>query len=128
MTTSPDFSVADVLAWARTKPADGSYTYADASNCALCQFLRDTGRAGSPSVDPDSYGDLSATDWHVRKPLPAGANDAALGRDEFGIPGRLTFGALVARLEALSPDQVIPPSEWTRLDAYMIDELVGREA
>jgi hypothetical protein len=30
---SPDFTVADVLAWARTKPADGS----NASNCSSCE-------------------------------------------------------------------------------------------
>lgn len=42
---STDFTVADVLAWARTKPADEQFDYGDADKCAIAQFGRDTGRA-----------------------------------------------------------------------------------
>ena len=41
---SPDFTVADVLAWARTKPADEGYNFCDSSACAIAQFGLETGR------------------------------------------------------------------------------------
>jgi hypothetical protein len=80
---SPDFTVADVLAWARTKPSGEDYNFRDARNCALAQFGIATGRrhlVGVGEVDakyPAIYGAVN--------PL----------EDDF------TFGGLVKRLEAL---------------------------
>jgi hypothetical protein len=109
MTTSPDFSVADVLAWARTKPAGEVYNYVDPTNCALCQFLRETGRATEPNVNPFTWRDgVKAT---KRFSLPNGL-DAALSED--------TFGALATRLEALIPE---PRSVWTHQVAYLSDRV-----
>lgn len=42
--TKADFTLADVLAWARTKPAGEEYNFCDASNCAVAKFGRETGR------------------------------------------------------------------------------------
>jgi hypothetical protein len=89
---SVDFTVADVLAWARTRPADEAYEYVDGRNCAMCQFLRGTGRAAEPRV---GFG------WRdgdgAEHPLPWNLCSAA-----FGDGGKTTFGGLVKRLEALS--------------------------
>lgn len=81
---SPDFTIADVLAWARTKPVGGEYDFCDAGYCAVAQFGRATGRRHL--IDLDSA-DLKAYNPDV-------ANAAA----EFP----WTFGALVGRLERLS--------------------------
>jgi hypothetical protein len=50
---STDFTINDVLTWARTKPADEAYSYLDNSGCAVAQFLRETGRAAKPIVYSD---------------------------------------------------------------------------
>lgn len=115
--SQPDFTISDVLAWARTKPADERYDYDDVANCAMCQFLRDTGRASDPNVGSLTWDDLDNLETLDSVPF-----DPRL--DKVVKHGSHTFGALVTRLEALCPDQVIPPSEWTRLDSYMTDELV----
>lgn len=100
MTTAPDFSVRDVLQWARTKPADERYRYSDVNNCAVAQFCR-----------------------HQSVPLYGPARqrlEDALAPYVFDTPyydGWREFGALVTRLEALCPDTT--PSEWTRVNAYM---------
>lgn len=112
---SQDFTIADVLAWARTKPADKAYDYGSNGNCALCQFLRETGRCATPSVGGRTWSDRSL--WSGRASYPT-----------FDIPDPIgtaliaeTFGQLVSRLEKLAPERVVTPSEWTRLDAYMVD-------
>jgi hypothetical protein len=46
---------------------------------------------------------------------------AVLGEDRPGAEALWTFGQLVARLEALCPETIVTPSEWTRLDAYLAD-------
>jgi hypothetical protein len=61
-----DFTIADVLVWARTKPADEAYNYVDARDCALCQFLRETGRVASPSVNAWDFG---STEGGPRLPI-----------------------------------------------------------
>jgi hypothetical protein len=115
-----DFTIADVLAWARTKPADERYDYTASSNCALCQFLRETGRGVNPSVGPDGWsGGERGGNYKL---LPAGINNAVQDVDS-DAPRTVgwTFGELVKRLEKLCPKTIVPPSEWTRLDAYMLD-------
>jgi hypothetical protein len=113
--TAPDFTIADVLAWARTKPADEVYNYADFRNCAICQFLKETGRCADPAV--------TGSRWRCRsrggriyasfdKRINAAAN---------GPRYKDTFGELVERLEKLCPETHVPPSAWARLDAYMAD-------
>jgi NAD-dependent dihydropyrimidine dehydrogenase PreA subunit len=106
-----DFTIADVLAWARTKAAGKRYNYDNCFECALCQFLAETNRALRPLVELN--GDWSDCDGVSRGVAPKPLNYAVRDSD--------TFGALVARLEKLCPDAPVPPSEWTRLDAYMAD-------
>jgi len=74
-----DFTVAEFLAWARTKPADRVYNYWSTANCAASQFVR-----------AKSLGD---SDWDK---LHLGAAGLAIISEPW------TFGALVKRLEALS--------------------------
>ena len=104
-----DFSIADVLAWARTKPADEAYDYHDICGCALYQFCE---AKGLPVAS------CGGTDWCDHKGnrhrlLPQGCGVAS--------SGPWTFGAFVKRLEALAPETVVTRSDWTRLDAYLTD-------
>lgn len=120
---STDFTIADVLAWARTKPADERYNYSDNTNCALCQFLRETGRAVSPTVVPyfgadDPEGGWRDTEDGDLRQYGAALDDAVRGSSD---GRRWTFGALVKRLEKLAPDTIVTPNQWTRLDAYLTD-------
>jgi hypothetical protein len=105
-----DFTIADVLAWARTKPADEAYRYNSNTDCALCQFLRETGRAERPSVGGTTWRPVAFSG--VERRIPEQICQALLAD---------TFGALVKRLEALCPETVVTPSEWTKLDAYLTD-------
>jgi hypothetical protein len=124
-----DFTIADVLAWARTKPADARYDYGDPNNCALCQFLSDTGRAERPTVEMWGPIDWSPTDefpgkWmdkatgvgtvYPREWEPALAGDDTFSGDEES----WTFGQLVERLEALLP---AVSDTWTKSDSYLSD-------
>jgi hypothetical protein len=103
--TAPDFTIADVLAWARTKPADERYDFTNSLACALAQFGKATGRlhlVGSSG---------SATLFE----LGPDVEDAfACGSDDHE-----TFGQLVRNLEKLCPEQ--PRSDWSRLSSYMVD-------
>jgi hypothetical protein len=91
---SPDFSLSEFLAWARTKPAGERYCYFETGHCAVARFLRDTDRAARPNVGGTYWEDLA---------LPFGR------RPEHSIPEAArvpllrephTFGALAARIEA----------------------------
>lgn len=92
MATAADFTIADVLAWARTKPADGGYDYSSNNGCAIACFLIETGRSKNPLVGGDG-------EWDDRRgrerPSPEGLRDTARG-----VP--FTFGAFADRLEALT--------------------------
>jgi hypothetical protein len=68
-----DFTIADVLEWARTKPADEVYYYYDSFDCALCQFLKGTQRAERPRVKPHSVDAVGfwQDDWGDPIPYPA---------------------------------------------------------
>jgi hypothetical protein len=126
-----DFTIADVLAWARTKPADEKYDYSDSGNCALCQFLRETFRAASPSVRPYMPGETVGGGWREagrdRVPYPQELESALRADGAYDIPldEQWAFGELVERLEALLP----PVSDtWAKPDAYLTDiEDVARE-
>jgi hypothetical protein len=94
-TVSPDFTVADVLAWARTKPARRVYSYTGVEDCngfcALDYFLIETGRSAKPNVLPWSWTDSAGES----RPLPVGADEAVATRPR-------TFGALAERLETIA--------------------------
>jgi hypothetical protein len=118
-----DFTIADVLAWARTKPADEGYCYTSSGHCALCQFLRETGRAEKPGVDPLTWTDLAKHSGRVEFPIPPALDDALAAHGQFRdrTVNRWTFGALVERLGRLCPETIVTPSQWARLDAYLTD-------
>ena len=120
---NPDFTISDVLAWARTKPADERYDYSDGSNCALCQFLDETGRAANPRVDMWQLS--SAGQWYDADAPDAGAQYPAImepalnggcGFSKAGEPldDAWTFGGLVERLEKLI---------WLSPETYLVDEV-----
>jgi hypothetical protein len=105
---SADFTIADVLAWARTKPADEVYCYINAGGCAVAQFGAETNR-------PELVGVGLILSLGKRWLYDAVSPPDGMDHD--------TFGALVARLEALLPDKPISDT-WVKADAYMADELV----
>jgi hypothetical protein len=83
-----DQQVAD---WARTKPADETYSYVSCTECALAQFLTEAGIAKRPNVGGDDWGDLGS--HQPRQPISAKL--AAALHD-----GERTFGALAERLSS----------------------------
>ena len=94
---SPDFTIADVLAWARTRPADLEYGYSDSHACAVAQFGRATGRDHLVGIDAlfEAYPELDrAVNPEFRSP--------------YGTCWDLsfTYGGLVKRLETLMREQV----------------------
>jgi hypothetical protein len=99
-----DFTVADVLAWARTKPADEEYDFCDPGNCAIAQFGRETGRAGLSNL---ACFELEA----VRPGLLDALNPGYTHRCGF-----YSYGGLVERLEALAPAE---PSPWLNPQTYI---------
>lgn len=98
---SADFTIADVLAWARTKPAGERYSFVNSRVCAIAQFGLATDR-------PELVGLHSQALEEIDRRLLLAA---------VGFP--FTFGAFVARLEKLVQETPVTPSEWTRLDAYL---------
>jgi hypothetical protein len=108
-----DFTVADVLAWARAKPAAERYNYGDPRNCALCHFLRDTGRASIPTVSQLFGWGESGAPLSARRPYPVELEPALV---EGG-----TFGGLAKLLEAICHDTPVTQSDWAAIDAYLTD-------
>lgn len=115
----PDFSIADVLKWARTKPADGGYYYGDCNDCALCHFLIDTGRSKAPQVSPYLSPEDSTAGWRhegqdysERRHYPYVLEDA--------LATAHTYGELADLLEAILPAEPISDT-WTKADAYLTD-------
>lgn len=88
-----DFTLADVLAWARTKPVGETYYYSSCGHCAIAQFLKETGRAELPEVELDGAWIDAIGDGNGY--APEAVNSAAR---EYG-PGA-TFGAFAKRLES----------------------------
>jgi hypothetical protein len=93
-TVSPDFTVAEFLAWVRTKPADEEYDYGAPHDCAICQFLKATARTAPNAVIGMVYwvdvnGDARRIPFSVDKAADNGGQD-------------WTFGALAKRLETIA--------------------------
>lgn len=113
MTVSNDFSVADVLAWARTKPAGEPYQFVNAGVCALGQYARAHGwseaqaRCGSYEVYVSD--DLR---WAANPCGPVGTSKTLWGG---------TFGQFVKRLEKLCPETPVTKSDWLSIDTYLSD-------
>lgn len=102
-----DFAIADVLEWARTKPAEERYSYCDSTRCALAQFGKATGR-------PELTGPSGTAFLEAHDEL----------RGAFCGPGQDTFGRLVRELEALVPAAQITDT-WTKVDAYLTEQVVA---
>jgi hypothetical protein len=124
MTAMPtaDFTIADVLQWARTKPADEVYNFGSCGNCAFAQFLIASGHAQQPVV-----GGRIADKGLVWFDGKGGTHYAPteIGEAVVGLPRN--FGALADRLEALLPAEPLSDT-WTKADAYLTDiEAVARE-
>jgi hypothetical protein len=100
--TRTDFSLSEILAWARMKPADEEYRYTDPGNCAVCQFLAETGRASEPRVVLNFWRDGIGSDEHRRfdARISDAANSASLNGSFDGIG---TFGGFAKELEELVP-------------------------
>lgn len=79
--TTTDFTLADVLAWARTKPADEGYNYTNFEACAVAQFGLATGRP--------HLADLSSNDIELQ----------CRGLGWVACTHPWTFGAFADRLE-----------------------------
>lgn len=94
-TVTPDFTLADVLAWARTKPADETYEFFDACGCAMGQFLLAAGIARRPHVDLNRWQEGSGEDAQQHH-FDERAHKAA--HNNFERSG-WTFGAFADRLE-----------------------------
>jgi hypothetical protein len=100
---APDFTVGDLLAWARTQPADKIYHFCNPYHCAVAQFGRATGREYLVSV-----GDL-------RSLAPLRPAMAAICLS-------MTFGELVRSLE-----HVVEPSRVKRIWARLTGKTIGPE-
>lgn len=94
-----DFTVAEFLAWARTKPAVDEYRYGSTTNCALCQFLRETGRGVRPVVGNNYW---RADYGCAENTIPEVIALASRGNTAFCSWEPETFGALVERLEVVA--------------------------
>ena len=82
-----DQQVAD---WARSKPADETYVFSDCTDCALGQFLKETGMMALPIVGPTAWTGPGDEPWHPISGLLASAL----------VDEPATFGALADRLSA----------------------------
>lgn len=116
-----DFTVADVLAWARTKPADEAYAYDSPFNCALCHFLRDTDRAARPIVGP--YGERPEEDYRFSgwRENHGGAVNPYPREMEPALKNGGTFGGLADMLEKICPETPVTSADWGAIDAYLTD-------
>jgi hypothetical protein len=100
-----DFTIADVLAWARTKPAGKRYDFRDVDRCAAAQFGIETNRPELVGVPSTKLARICS-----------GLELAAVGN---GSPESWTFGAFAGRLEKLCPETAV--TDWSRLSSYMVD-------
>jgi hypothetical protein len=89
--TRTDFSLSDVLAWARMKPAGEAYDFHDVRGCAFFQFLKARGMPVRVAGGMGHWVDLDGNDhW---EDIPAGVLSAE----------PWTFGAFAERLEKALP-------------------------
>jgi len=98
---TPSFSLIQFRDWARTKPADERYTYSNRLGCALCLFLKDTGRAVTPEVHVDG--------WWIDLDGPAEGHAGKVIND--AVESCETFGELADKLS----------DTWTSPAAYLSD-------
>jgi hypothetical protein len=106
-----DFTVSDVLAWARTKPADERYDFTHAGECALGQFAREVRGYSKLDADCGFYEDHGLVSDALL--------EAAAGPEDSG--DWQTFGAFVERLEQVCPTTPVTRSNWLSIDAYLTD-------
>lgn len=105
--TETDFSVADVLAWARTKPADERYDFTDSTQCAIAQFGAATNRPELCNLLSRQLQNAVGTDLFFAA-VATGGNSS-----------EWTFGAFVKRLESLCPETPVTKSDWLAIDTYL---------
>lgn len=86
--TTKGFTLAELLVWARSKPADETYDYVNANNCAVAQFGRESGHPELLNLSPEEL---------ERKHVCL--DRIARGNYCTHRSLRWTFGAFVARLE-----------------------------
>ena len=92
------FTLQGLHDWLETQDPSTEYDYTDPQDCLLCRFLRDTGNAREPWVDPMMWSD-SLTE-HTRsfsRYLPSHVNEVSNGvlRSDW------TYGAALARAKEL---------------------------
>ena len=88
----------ELLAWAKTKPADETYTYTSPSDCALAQFIKETKKPHYVIVSPYDWTEYYSDRQRVTHQIPTNLQDRL-------IFGCCTFGALVTRLMATNEDR-----------------------
>jgi hypothetical protein len=80
--------------WVARQPAERTYDYGSISDCAFCQFLKDTGIAAEPRVGGIYWHDNTTPDAR-RHDFSERVADALVGDDS--VDG-WNYGALAARL------------------------------
>ena len=83
------------LAYFRSKPADEEYNFSSTTNCAMCQFLRDTGYPVA-----GAGGDYWRDTNHEKHDLPSSLTSWDRGGSGVLSSEPWTFGALADRLAA----------------------------
>jgi hypothetical protein len=124
-----DFTIAEFLAWARTKPANETYCFSNPDRCALAQFGRASGReylvgvgdvyqfvgygkALSALVRSDTFGELVAALECIVEPR-------FLNRVWARLTGK-TIGPAIWSIIP-SPPSITPSDTWTKANAYLAD-------
>jgi hypothetical protein len=98
--TRTDFSLSEILAWARMKPADEAYRYTSSRDCAVCQFLRETGRCRTPSISSNRWYDYEAAKYephYFDDRIDTAANWASVNNEKYN--GTATFAEFADELE-----------------------------
>lgn len=97
------FTIQDVLAWARTKNPNEEYKYCSPWECAVAQFLNETGRTKHAAVDPYFWADTDPEDPYRREgenySLDSKIDECANPRSGGVRVTEHTFGAFAERLE-----------------------------
>lgn len=95
-----DFTFDDVLAWAKAKRADESYRYTSPWDCAICQFLKETGRCADPSISLNRWRSRADPEWtphYFDERVSEAANWATIENNRYDETA--SFGGFVAELE-----------------------------
>ena len=92
---NPDFSLNEFRFWAASQPPELTYRPSSPTECALCQFLNDTGVTTHAHVGTTIFGEVGED----KQPLPQWANDAVQAEP-------YDFGSLAGRLEKLLVDEL----------------------